>query len=288
MIAYLIWWVASFLGQRLPLSWSYALAGAIADLAYFMWPRGRHSAKKAMAQVLGEGASPSQVAQLARSSFRNYAKYIVDFLRFPKLRPEDIERLVRFDGWDGVDEALAEGKGALFVGLHLGNWDLAAAAMANRRYAVSAVVDKLASSRIDGAVQRARQEKGVRIIPIESAARSILRVLRSNGILALLIDQPSPDNGVPVELFGDLVHFPAGAATLALRTGAQVLTGALVRLPDNTFLGLVEHLLPHSPSGDWSQDIQVFTQRMVSSLEKWVRQYPDQWYVFRSIWVESS
>lgn len=288
MIPYLIWRVTSFLWQRLPLSWGYALAEAIADLTYYLWPRGRRSAKEAMARVLGDEASPSRVAHLARRSFCNYAKYMVDFLRFPRLKPEDMERLVRFDGWDGFDEALAEGKGALFVGLHLGNWDLAAAAVAHRRYPVSAIAEKLPGAKINEAVQRARQEKGVRVIPMESAARSIVRVLRNNGILALLIDRPSPDNGVPVNLFGTVVHFPAGAATLALKTGAQVVTGALVRLPDNTFLGLVEHLLPHPPSGDWAHDIQTLTQNIVSSLEKWVRQYPDQWYVFRPLWAEGS
>ncbi len=288
MISYLIFRTASFIWQRLPLVWGYALAGAMADVTYYLWPRGRRWAKVAMARVLGEGASPSQVSRLARGSFRNYAKYMVDFLRFPRLKREDVERLVRFDDWEGLDQALAAGKGAIFISLHMGNFDLAGAAMAQHSYPVSAIVEKLPSPRINEAVQRARQGMGVRVVPMESAARSILQVLRRNGILALLIDRPAPDNGVPVNLFGTPTRFPGGAATLALKTGAQVVVGALVRLPDNTFLGLVEHLLPGHSSGDWAQDLQALTQRIVSSLEEWVRQYPDQWYVFRPLWVEES
>jgi len=41
------------------------------------------------------------------------------------------------------------------------------------------------------------------------------------------------------------------------------------------------------PSGDEEQDIQELTQKIMSSLERFIRQYPDQWFMFRPMWPAS-
>jgi lauroyl/myristoyl acyltransferase len=38
------------------------------------------------------------------------------------------------------------------------------------------------------------------------------------------------------------------------------------------------------PSGDEEQDVRQLTQQIMWSLERFIRQYPDQWFMFRPMW----
>lgn len=284
-----LYWLAricSFICRRMPLQFSYALARVCSDIVYLTWPRGRARAKENMARALGSHASTEEIERAARGAFRNFGKYLVDFLRSPLLQPEDIENGIVVEGWENLDQALAEGKGAILVGLHLGHWDLAAMAIALRCYRLSAIFESLSHVRLDNFVQRLRAAMGSKLLPTKGGIGAMVQALRQNELLALLIDCPGPTKGVTVKFCGKTVEVPPGAATLALRTGARIIPGAFVRLPDNTFRGFFNQYIPFQPSGDFGKDVQALTQCIMNSLEEFVRQYPDQWVMFKRMWVE--
>ena len=271
--------------QRLPRSLAYLLACGLADLSFLFWWPLRRTTMANLRPVLGPEADHWDVVQAARRSLRNYGKYLVDFLRLPALSPSDIQRLFRFSGWDVIDAALREGRGVVLIGLHMGNWDMGGAALALRDYPLNVVVEPFRPRRLNEWVQETRRRLGMRTIPMESLV-AITRALRRSEVLALLIDRPDPLNGVWVSFCNAVTRVPAGAATLALRTGAMVVTAGVVRLPDNTYLGVADAAPPFEPTGDLARDVQHLTQLIMTSLEGLVRRYPDQWYMFRPMWVE--
>lgn len=285
MIQYWLWSVCSLVWRVLPPRIGYTCATWLADIVYLAWPRGRACARKNMTAILGPAADPRTIDRKARQCLRNYCKYLVDFIRFPTLKPEEIDSSVRFDGWHNIDRALDGGKGAIFIGMHFGNWDLAAAAMTLRRYPVNAIAESFQPPRLNYLVQKSRADKGLNIIPMENATRSVLQALRRNEMLVLLIDRPSGEDGITARFFNGSIRVPSGAATLALRTGARVLTGGAARLADGTFKGFLDEHIEFHPSGDIQKDARDLTQRIISSIENMVRQYPDQWYMFRNIFV---
>lgn len=272
-------WLASFL----PLRVSYPIAMAIGHLVYFCWGDKRRSAIANMRRVLGPDVGAGVVRRMARNSFRHYCKYVVEFLRFAQ-RPEDIAHLVRTTGWHNLDEALRAGKGVIIVGLHFGNWDLAGALLVSRGYAVNVVVESFEPAKLNGLIQKPRLGWGLRIIPLEEASRGVLRALRRNEILGLLMDRPDLKDGVPVRFCGALTAVPAGAAALALRTGARILPGVITREPDNTFHAYIAPAVAFEPTDDYEQDVQALTQRLMEALEAFVYACPDQWYMFRPMW----
>jgi len=275
-----------FLAHVLPLNVSYGITTAVSYVVYYSWPALRKSVIQNMRQVLGPDADDRVVKATARSAFRNYFKYLVDFLRFPHVTSDELERIIRSSGWEHLDRALESGKGVIFVGFHFGSWDLAGAILAVRGYPLNVVAESFQPEQLNELIQRARIEKGMKIIPLENAARKVLRSLRQNEVLGLLIDRPEPVGGVPVEFFGKITSVPAGAATLALKTGAKLVLGYIVRCPDNTFIG---RILPHvdfEATGDFSRDIQKVTQEIMRAVEECIRSYPDQWYMFRDMWQQ--
>lgn len=285
MIQYWLWRISLLIWRFLPLNVGYRLADFVGDLTYLAWPKGRLYARVNMGRVLGDGAGKRTVNRAARQSLRNYCRYLVDFMRFPLLKWEDIQSRVKFDGWENFDLALAGGKGAIFVGLHLGNWDLAAAAIAFKNYPLNVIAETFSYPPLNRLVQEARRQRGMKVIPLERAAAGVVRALRRNEILAFLIDHPSPEGGVEVNFFNAPMKVPSGAAVLALKTGAKLVPGALVRLPNDTFLGMVGEFVDIKPSGDFQNDVQTITQRVMDSLEGMVRQSPEQWFAFRRLWA---
>jgi KDO2-lipid IV(A) lauroyltransferase len=278
--------ICSFISHKLPLKFSYTIASLVADIIYLTWPSGRRLMKENMSHALSSQASAEEITRAARKALRNFAKYAVDFLRSPLLQLEDIENTVTIRGWENLDQALEEGKGAILVGLHLGNWDLAAAALTLRRYRLNAIIEPLKNLKVNHFVRRLRTGIGMKVIPAGQGIETIVQALRQNELLALLIDCPSHRKGVRVNFCAAPTQLPAGAATLSLRTGARVIPISLVRLPDKTFLFRIQPHIPFQPSGNLGKDVQALTQNILSSLEGTLRQYPDQWYVFQRMWPE--
>lgn len=267
----------AWLVRTAPPRLAYAAAAAIADLVFAAWRGIRRRTTANMSWVVGQ----ERAEAVAAASFRNYLRYLVEFLRFPSLSVPAIERAVEVRGVAHLHAAMARGRGAIAIGFHIGNIDLGAAVLAMQGYPVQVVVDRFEPASLDRLIQGYRRAKGLELIPLEQAPRRGLRALRDRQILALLIDKPTPGAGVVVDFFGGPIEIPSGAAVLALRTGAPVVPCVVWRTGIGRFVAEVAP--PIDPS---DRDARALTQRLVAVLEGWVRRDPAQWYPFRRMWLD--
>lgn len=285
-VQYGAWRAATAVIGRLPVRVSYAAAFAIGSAAYFLWPRARRAMDANYRRVL-RGAPRKTRRSVARQSLVNYCKYLADFVRFPSFGREALIEAVDGEGrFEALNRVLERGKGAVIVCMHFGNWDLGAGAAAARGYPLAVVAETFADPRLDAMVAGARERLGMRVIKMEKAGPSLLRQLKENGLLALLIDRPSPGDGVKVTFFGEEVEVPAGPARLALRTGATVIPTAFARTDPRRaeVTTLCDFDICTERTGNEEEDIQRLTQAIMSSHERFIRRYPDQWYMFRPMW----
>lgn len=282
------WQFVTLLLRRLPLPVSYSVAMVAGSAAFYFWPRGRKATVRNFGHVL-PGMPNGHIRSVARRSLVNYCRYLVDFIRFPSLRPAELIAQVEANGnFDRLDEALKRGKGAIIVCMHFGNWDLGAGATASRGYPLTVVAETFPDPRLDAMVVGSRRNLGMQVVKMEKAAPSLIRTLRSNGLLALLIDRPTPNDGVRVSFFGREVEVPAGPARLALRTGAQVVPVAFARRSEKgpEVITLADFSVSHEPTGDKDADVRCLTQQIMHAQERFIRSYPEQWYMFREMWPQ--
>lgn len=278
--------LAQHLAAVLPDPARYRLAEMMGELVFHLWREKSRSTIENAAQVLSLPPGHHRVQAIARQCFHNYAKYLVEFFQLPRLTSADLQAKVsQLSGWEHVDSALAHGRGVIFVTAHFGNWDIAGAVVAVR-HPVSVVVETFQPPRLDALVQGARVAHGMATIPLENAGRQILRALKRNEAVALVIDRPvhDEDSGVPVRLFGRGTQWPGGAAALAMKTGALILPGGCWRNADDTYSALVARPIRCETTGDREGDLRRNMQRIVDALEQIIRPHPDQWYMFRRMW----
>jgi len=219
---------------------------------------------------------------VARAQWRNYVRYMRDFAALEHEAPAATEQIfAAAEGWQHIVDAMAEGKGLIVCSAHFGNWDLAGAAMA-QHYPVNVIADTFRSASMDRLINRRRELLRLKVIPVEKAVKRTVSALKRGEGVAFLIDKPVVgDEGVEVEFFGAPVRIPAGAGFFAARVGAPIVPAFVWRKPDRTFAGRV---LPALRAAS-KEDVQPLMQRVMASVEDMVREHPESWYMFRSMWL---
>ncbi|MBI2773027.1 MAG: lysophospholipid acyltransferase family protein [Chloroflexi bacterium] len=285
-LAYWVWRLGAALAQRLPQWALYPVAVTLGEAAYLVWGRRRRIAKDNFARVLGRSAGDREVARVARRSFRNFAKYVVEIMRFPTLRTEDLARLVTIEGWEHLRTAIDRGRGLIFVSIHFGNFEVGGARIADE-IPLNVIADDLDNQRLMDFLVGNRAHKNINIHTPVGAARKVLQALRRNEMVGLMMDlgpRALAFDTVRTTFFGEPTSFPRVAADLARVSGAPIVVAAVVREPNNTFRGIALPPIFVERNGSSAQEIARVTDAIARGLEHFVSRWPDQWYIFRPMW----
>jgi KDO2-lipid IV(A) lauroyltransferase len=128
-------------------------------------------------------------------------------------------------------------------------------------------------------------------IPIDRSftpTLAVLRALSENAIVAMQGDRDFNNTGVAVPFFGRGAYFPRGPLRVAMATDAAVLPAFIVRVADGRYRAILEEPLAIDRGADREAALARNLARYVAILERYVRQYPDQWYCFYPFWDDPS
>ncbi|MGD0275018.1 MAG: lysophospholipid acyltransferase family protein [Syntrophales bacterium] len=227
----------------------------------------------------------SEIRRIARGVYRNIGIVMAEFFDIPYLTEENIRQRITVEGLEHCREALRKNRGLLMFGAHFGNWELEAAAFAHLFQPIVAIYRPLDSAFLDHLVLQVRSLGGNMAVAKERAMRPMLRHLKNNDILGILIDQNmAVYEGVFVDFFGRTACTTDGLAHLALHTEAPVLPGYMARLPDGKYHFVIGEEVPIVRTGDRNADIIVNTQNFTRIIENVIRRYPDQWLWVHQRW----
>jgi len=212
--------------------------------------------------------------------FASIARSLVVFSRLPSMNAGNISSVIRYDGLEYFQEAKRRGKGVLFATAHMGNWELSAFAHGLMTEPMSIVVRPLDNPSIDQFVEARRALGGNRIIAKKDAARQILRALKKNEAVGILIDQNvGLDEGAFIDFFGTPACAGTAFARLAARTGAAVIPGfALWNAAESRYV------LKFYPLVEMTGEVVEDTRRVHAVIEQVIREYPDQWLWLHRRW----
>lgn len=282
------------LTKPLPLRFCYWCAGPLSMLCYqVIFPTHRKALQENLARALGTSDS-ELIDAVARRSFCNFGKYVVDVVRFPSITSDDIVARLRFEQWEELRElreAADAGCGIIVATLHFGNWDFGAPAIASRGFVVNAIAETFAYPPMNRLMLGSRNKLGTTIIEGQRVGPRAFKALRRGEILALLVDIATESNGVRVDFFGAPALISPAAARIALRTDAWVVPAVVMRGPndDIEIRPVIDtSLRDFVPTGDEARDVACLMQRIMASLETMIRTQPDQWFVFRRLWQDTA
>lgn len=223
------------------------------------------------------------VRATAAASYEHLGREMIAMLRLSNMERTAVVAAVDHQvGRERFYEAIKAGRGVVLAAGHLGNWELGAGSVAAQGYPVDVIYQPQRNPLFNREIVEARARLGLNLIPRHRASREALQKLRQGHIVAFVADQNAGRSGVFVPFFGRLASTHRGAALMAVRADAPLFLGAAIRQGDR-YLGISEEITV-SRAGPLDEVVERLTAAFTASLEKLVRQWPEQYFWHHRRW----
>lgn len=251
----------------------------LGNLMYLLDFEHRNVAIDNLKIAFGEEKSEAERLFIARKNFQNIGMMAIEFFRIPKMDLEAYKRKVAVEGLEKALKILDEGRGALLLLGHFGNWELMVPMARVIQRTILAIAKPIKRNPwLERWIIQSREKIGLEIIPPHHATPKVVEALSQNKVVAILFDQRGKrSKGIWADLFGKKVPTTPGLATMALRSGAPVLPVFMVREGFEKHRLIIQDPLTLINTGNFRKDVEANTQLFNQVLESIIRQYPDQW-----------
>jgi len=273
---------ASFAAVR-ALPWRTSLgAGAALGETMMAWGLRHRVAAGNLTRAFPEW-SEERRREVLREHYRELGRVAVEYARLPELVAAPAgEVIAEFRGLEHLDALRRQGRGAVMVSGHLGNFELLGGAVA-RHHPVDLVVRPLSNKAVEERMVRLRTRAGLGSLDADRGVRGVVASLRAGRWVGFLADQDVRRAGIFVPFLGTLASTAVGPARLSLALRLPIVMGFCVRRPDGrheiTMEPPIEPDEPESPAA-----IARLTARHVARLEDWVRRRPESWFWLHRRW----
>ena len=267
----------------------HAIADEVSNAFMDLRPKYLEAVKSNMAQVTGLPITHGSVERLARRMVRQHARAWVDFFFYGQRPPEDALAMVGgFRGMERLEAAVAEGKGAILLTAHAGNYELGGLFLRTKGWPLHTVYKPDRFAAVERLRSGIRRNGGVIGVPVDGRGFSTLplvKLLREGKLVGMQGDRDFSLNGLPIPFFGREVFFPRGPWELAAMTGAPILTAFLWVDEEGRFRSeFGEPIHIRGARGERMAEIERGMRRYAAGLEALIRRDPSQWYCFYPFW----
>jgi KDO2-lipid IV(A) lauroyltransferase len=177
-----------------------------------------------------------------------------------------------------------DGRGALLVGMHFGNWELGtvpghrAGLKQHHFYRApnNPYIDEMLAKLRGPTRQAGYLPKGAK------GARQSAMLLKEESHIGMLVDQKQ-DEGIPVRFFGRDAMTTTAPAALARRMNVPIASARVIRQKGANFLVRVQELNV-AKTDDREADVIATTSQISAMLEGWIRENPAQWFWVHRRW----
>jgi len=268
----------------LPLKASVKIGGALGVLAFDVFRVRRRVSLENLSRAFGDRFDARERIRIARRSYVNFAKSMVEFASLGRLAKEDYLRLVGTEGLDNIKKPIEAGRGVIAVTGHFGSWELLGGATVARGLPADFLVGEQSNALVNRMMNDLRRSAGIGIIERGIAARGVFESLRRGRIVALLADQDARRAGIFVDFFGTPASTFQGPAQFAVRSSCPIVCCCIVRRPDETHTAVFFPPIYPRPGVERDAEIQRITEEHTKVLEGYVSRYPEQYFWAHKRW----
>ena len=232
--------------------------------------------------------SAKEIDAMLKGMWGNVARTVAEYVFLDQLfdydlRNEKVGR-VEFTGDDlfvGIREA---GKPVIMFTAHTGNWELLPVGAATHHLPVTALFRQPNNRFLAERLLKARRTSTGDLVPSGvGAAWALADVLEQGRTVGLLADQAFT-RGPHLQFLGREASANPIAAKLARQYDADIYPARCIRLPGGRFRIELEPKLELPRDGNGNLDIVGTTRAINHVIERWIREYPEQWLWLHDRW----
>ncbi|RYD60393.1 MAG: hypothetical protein EOP84_37035, partial [Verrucomicrobiaceae bacterium] len=137
------------------------LGETLGNLAYLLDARGRAVALSNLECVFGDRFSPGERRTLAKASYRNFVRTMLDLFWSSRLTSENFRQYLHLEGFEELQQRLEGRKaGAVFFCVHQGNWEWASLAFGFLGLHTAIVAENFKNPRLTKTFSNQREVSG--------------------------------------------------------------------------------------------------------------------------------
>ncbi|WP_108308758.1 lysophospholipid acyltransferase family protein [Thermodesulfobium acidiphilum] len=220
-------------------------------------------------KIIGNASNHPDYETLAKEALVSYSDYIYEVLVLV-LNKKSFN--INFFNLERLDEALSLKRGVIVNTAHIGNWD--AGSLFEHRGIKLKVVANLDFPFAGHLIKLIRSRIGFDVIPAKGGLREIISSLKKNQILCMLSDIASNHPSEYINFLNHKIPFPKAAFQIASSRQCPILPVFIIRKQPFSFDCYIEEYI--KPKKDYKATMQEW----VNYFEKYVKTYPQQWYIF--------
>ena len=242
-------------------------------------------------RVFGDTAPPAEIEKIRLAFYGHIWQLIVEFFTLSLLSHERRLARVRVENTEAVAAALAQGKGALVMTGHFGNWEVATVAAIDHFPALRGrfhfVRRPIKPKWLDALVNRRFERAGFGVLSKRGSLDLILDRLAAGDLVVFPFDQHArPPDGIEIDFFGHPAWTFKSLAIIALATGAPVLPASSWREADGRHVLRFEEPMPPIECENTNEAIRRNSRAYNAVLERLVLRHPEQWYWVHRRWKQ--
>jgi Kdo2-lipid IVA lauroyltransferase/acyltransferase len=270
----------------LPLRLSLKAGELYGLLLFYLWGSRRKIALQNLKNsILSNAIIISEpIKKIIRDNFKNLGKSFAEIIKIYYGLGNKIIDSVSIEGIENFDEAKSKGKGILLITGHCGNWELMSIASTSKILRTAIVARPINNPYINKFIENVRQKYGNYVIYKQAALKPIIKTLKDNGSVGILMDQAViSDEGYIIDFLGRGAWTTKMPALIARKTGATVLPAFIHR----TSTGHKIEIYPGielSKTSDMENAIKEDTSKFSGFIEKYIKEHPKEWLWIHRRW----
>uniref|UniRef100_A0A7C4Y0L9 Lipid A biosynthesis acyltransferase n=1 Tax=Caldisericum exile TaxID=693075 RepID=A0A7C4Y0L9_9BACT len=174
---------------------------------------------------------------------------------------------------------LMDSKGLVIPTAHLGNWEIAGAFAGSLGFRAHGIGLPQVENEVERFYKGLRERYNVIVHPFQGGFLGAYRGVKAGDIATIVSDRDINKDGVCVKFFERSVTFPKGASILAYRTKVRSAFATLVREKGGykVYFSQAFDIDFNMSESEFSKQ---YVSKFASTLEKFVKMYPTQWFHF--------
>ena len=268
--------------------WIFRLISSCIAAGYFLFFPGRVAVGKQFYQVLYPDRNWPFHLLCTWKQYQNFTSVFLD-----RLFVRDFDEIeYTAEGWAHLESALEKKTGGILLMSHLGNWEVAAHLLKQKRDQMKLLLymGERDKEDIEGFQKESLLKSGIQIVAVDSAGGGPLdiiegiRFIKEGGLVSLSGDilWRKDQRRISVTFLGRKVYLPEAPYALAVFTGAPLFVFFTFRRRDNQYHFFVSEpiYIRAASRRDRPEAIQRAAQTYADLLEQTLREHPFEWYHF--------
>lgn len=283
-LEYILFLGLSYLTKLLGLNLSRRLAKGLAYVFYFIIPIRKKVAIKNLRMAFPD-YSEKKIRKITIETYKSFSITLIETLYIPHISKEEMINSLKCINLDLIDRKIKEKKGTIILSAHFGNWEYLASSLALQLdVPLNMLIKVQRNPYVTEFMNKVRTKWSNVVIPLGTAVRQIFKALNENQIVIMAADQRGNVEGIRVKFLGMMSAVYSGPAVFALKTGVSIVIAISVRQPDYSYKVEFTELSVNDLPEDYDSKVEEISKKYLNSLEKLIKQYPEQWLWMHKRW----